>query len=696
MLARNDWLSRWALVFIGISPAFAWAGGLPVVQLDPVIVIANQDSLIGQTPSASVGTVYSDQFENRPLSRPGELLETVPGLIVTQHSGEGKANQYFLRGFNLDHGTDFATFIDGMPVNMPTHAHGQGYSDNNPLFPELVESIEYRKGPYYADFGDFSAAGAVRVRYKDEIESPFIQATGGLYGYQRLIGAASGKLGAGTLLWGAEVEHYDGPFVLDDRYNKVNAVVRYSNTDANGAFHLDLLAYNASWTSTDQIPKRAVDDGMISRLGYIDPSDGGKSSRYSLIGNWNRNLGTGELIGNAYLSRYDLGLFSNFTYFLNNPVRGDQMEQYDRRTLGGGSLAYRLKQEIAGINTQSEIGVQDRYDNIPSVALYRTEARQRYFTVSDDKVRQNSGAIYAQSEIQILPWLRALGGLRFDIYNFDVTSNTPANSGNTSDHQTSPKLTLVFGPFQKSEFFINYGEGFHSNDARGTTETIDPNDGVTPVQKVNALVAARGIDLGMRSALIPKTQIAFSLFALDLDSELTFSGDDGTTEPNRPSRREGTELSVYWRPIPRLVVDSDIAFTRSRFRDNNPIGDHIPEAATSVAALGLSYESAKGWDAALRLRYFGPRPLIEDNSQRSNATRLVNLHLGYHFSPQLALSAEFLNLFNSHDDDIRYYYTSRLPSEPAGGVNDQHFHPVEPFTARLVLTYRFTDIGHSM
>lgn len=681
-------LRRGFLIAALMSPALAVAAGLPVLRLDPVVITGTQDELIGQTPSASVGTVYADQFENRPLSRPGELLETVPGLIVTQHSGEGKANQYFLRGFNLDHGTDFATFVDGMPVNMPTHAHGQGYSDNNPLLPELVESIEYRKGPYYADFGDFSAAGAARIRYRDTLDAPLIEATAGMHGYGRLVGATSNKLGAGNLLVGAEAEHYDGPFVLDDRYNKVNAVMRYSHVDAVDAFHLDLLAYNASWTSTDQIPRRAVDSGMISRLGYIDPSDGGKSSRYSLIGNWDRNLeGGGKWTGNAYFSRYDLALFSNFTYFLNNPVRGDQMEQYDRRALAGGSLAYQWHSDVAGMRAQSEVGVQDRYDNIPAVALYRTQARQRYFTVSDDKVRQNSSAVYAQSELQVLPWLRALGGIRFDFYNFDVSSDKPANSGTTSDHQTSPKVSLIFGPFSKTEFFLNYGEGFHSNDARGTTETIDPNDGVTPVQKVNALVAARGVDLGMRSALVPKTQIALSLFALDLDSELTFSGDDGNTEPNRPSRRAGAELSVYWRPIPQLVLDSDVAYTRSRFRDHDPVGDYIPEAPTSVASLGLSYESRRGWDAALRLRYFGPRPLIEDNSQRSASTKLVNLHLGYHFSPQLALSAEFLNLFNSHDDDIRYFYTSRLPGEPAGGVDDQHFHPVEPFTARLVLVY---------
>ncbi|TXH02615.1 MAG: TonB-dependent receptor [Nevskiaceae bacterium] len=676
-----------ALLLIGVSSAVR-AGGVPgeAVQLERVEVSATRT--VTQPDSASIGTVYAEQFQNRPLSRPGELLEVVPGLIVTQHSGEGKANQYFLRGFNLDHGTDFATIVDGMPVNMPTHAHGQGYTDVNFMIPELVDAIEYRKGPYYAQYGDFSSAGAVDVRYRSRFDRQQIAVTGGGYGYGRAVLTGSAHLLDGDLLYGVEGLHYDGPWTLNDDFNKGSGVLRYTRRHDDSEFHVAAMAYDARWNATDQIPQRAVDQGLIGRLGCLDCSDGGNTWRYSLSAGFDRALGNARWTGSAYALRYHLDLYSDFTYFLNDPVNGDQFEQADTRDVYGGQTALTFNARLLGLPMRNELGLQTRFDAIAPVGLYDTQARARLSTVSESRVHQWSQSAYAQTSLRPMPWLSTTAGLRFDQYDFRVASTLPANAGDARDHVVSPKLTVVIGPFEQTEFFINLGKGFHSNDARGTTETVSPKDG-SAVLPVTPLVATRGADLGLRSALIPNLQATLSVFALRIDSELTFSGDAGDTEANRPSARYGTELSLYWEPLSHLVIDSDLAWTHSRFSDHAPQGDHIPEAATSVAAVGLAYELGSGWFGALRLRYFGPRPLIEDASLHSQATTLVNLDLGYRLTPHLKLAGQVLNLLNSHDHDIDYAFASRLPGEPATGVQDIHFHPVEPINARLLLSYDY-------
>ena len=676
-------------------PRPAAAAGVPgpAVKLDTVTVTASQQ-LVGEIDSASIGTVYAEQFENRPITRTGELLEVVPGLIVTQHSGEGKANQYFLRGYNLDHGTDFAIFVDGLPVNTPTHAHGQGYADNGFMIPELVESIEYRKGPYYAQYGDFAVAGAADVRYKDKLDKNTLAITGGAFGYGRLLGTGSYKIGAGDLVYGAEYLHYDGPYDLDQNFNKGNLVLRYSARDADGlgGYHLAATGYSTRNRSPDQIPQRAVDQGLIGRLGFIDPTDGGRSHRINLSGGLDRQIGPGTLSLAAYAFRYRLELFSNFTYFLDDPVNGDQFNQSDKRNVYGSSASYKLSNQWLGLQFDNEIGLQTRYDDIDDVGLYLTRARERLETTTVSDVKEWIGAAYAQSSTHLTPWARATLGARFDSINFDVANNNAANSGRASDTLFSPKASLIFGPFAKSEFFVNFGQGFHSNDARGATQTVDPRSG-DAVDPVTPLAAARGIDLGLRTALIPKVQVAASLFRLRSDSELVYVGDAGTTEPFGATERYGGELAVYARPIKHLLVDADIAYTQARFREQqldevgNALGRHVPQAVQGVAALGLTYDSPAGWEAGLRVRYFGKRPLNEDASTYSRATTIVNLGGSYQLSQQLKLGAQISNLFDSKDHDIDYLYTSRLSGEPAEGIEDLHFHPIEPINARVTLSY---------
>ena len=678
-----------ALGLMGLPGAGINAAGLPAVDLEEVVVTAQRAQLIGEVKSASQGTVLAEQLKNRPILRPGEVLEVVPGLVVTQHSGDGKANQYFLRGFNLDHGTDFASRVDGIPVNMPTHAHGQGYSDLNFLVPELVERVEYRKGTYYAEEGNFSAAGAADIHYRRKLDQPYmLSLAGGQDGYRRAFGAMSWRVAGGDdLLFGAEYGNNDGPWDLKQGYRKASGLAKYSHGDALGGFAVTVMGYSGHWHSTDQIPLRAVEQGLISRFGNIDPTDGGQTHRYSLsVDGW-RKIGAGRVKVNAYGMDYGLDLISNFTY-ATDPVNGDQFEQFDKRHVFGDSLAYDRPLKLFGRDGTFKSGVQVRDDNIEPVGLYRTQRRVRYATVRQDQVKQISYSVYVSQDLHWTPWLRSDVGLRADDFRFDVRSNLAANTGKTTASIVSPKLALVFGPWAKTEYFLDVGRGFHSNDARGTTITVDPNDGVTPVSKVDPLVRAVGSEVGLRTALVPKVQLAASVWTLKLDSELLFTGDGGTTEPSRATKRSGVEISAYFAPIAHVVVDADLSWSHARFSEFDPVGDRIPNAVEKVVSLGLVYNADSGFYGGARLRYFGPAPLIEDNSVRSKSTTLINLDGGYKFTHALGLSVSVFNLFDRKDNDITYFYDSQLPGELAP-VGDIHFHPVESRTIRVAVVAKF-------
>jgi hypothetical protein len=615
------------------------------------------------------------------------VLEVVPGLIITQHSGDGKANQFFLRGFNLDHGTDFASRVEGMPVNMPTHAHGQGYSDINFMIPELVDRLQYRKGTYYAEEGNFSAAGSVDVNYKRSLERNLAELSAGEDGYLRGLVAGSTAIGDGDLLIGIDSTHTDGPWQLKEELRKVNGVIKYTQGDAASGFDVEGMAYTGRWRSTDQIPLRAVQDGQIDRFGFIDPTDGGKTHRYSLSGNWWSDVGPGKIKVLAYGIDYRLDLFSNFTY-ATNQENGDQFEQFDDRTVAGTDVTYSQPLALFGKEGTFTAGAQIRHDDISPVGLYLSQGRERYDTVREDAVKQTSYSAYLSQSLHWTDWLRTDVGARFDEFRFDVNSSLAANSGKANDHIVSPKFTAVLGPWAKTEVFLNWGQGFHSNDARGSTITVDPVDGVTPVEKVTPLVKAVGEEIGIRTAIVPRVQLAASLWTLKLDSELLFIGDGGSTEPSRASRRTGVELSAYYTPIDKLIIDADVAWSRSRFTEFDPSGDRIPNAIERVASVGIAYNSPDGFFGGARLRYLGPGPLIEDDSVRSESTTLVNIDVGYHLTRSLTGSLTLLNAFDERANDITYFYASQLPGE-AAPVDDLHFHPVEPRQIRASLTARF-------
>lgn len=667
------------------------------VKAPAVNVIGHYETAVGSSDAASEGGVTSKRIETRPLLRTGEVIELVPGMIVTQHSGDGKANQYFLRGYNLDHGTDFAIWVDGMPVNMPTHGHGQGYADINFMIPELISKLGFRKGPYYAEEGDFSSAGVARIRYFDKMPASIANITLGSNNFKRGVFANSSDLGRGTLLYALEAATANGPWELEQKLKKLNGVLRYTQGTEREGFNVALMGYDSQWNATDQIPQRAVDQGLVGRYGNLDPTNGGKTSRYSLSFSGRTPWRSGGLQADAYMIRYALDLWSNFTYFLDNPVTGDQFQQSDRRTVYGFNPSYAFATPFAGFDSITTIGMQTRHDAIDRVGLYGSDARQVLSTTRQDKVSQTSIGLYLQNSTQWLPWFRTLLGARTDHYRFDVNSNIPDNAGKRTDTMVSPKMSLIFGPWAKTEFFVNAGRGFHSNDARGTTIRVDPTNPTLPVDRVNPLVRTRGAELGIRTAIIDNVESSIAFWTLKQDSELLFVGDAGTTEASRPSQRTGIEWINYARPTDWLLVDAELSVTRARFSNDDPAGNRIPGAVDRVATLGFTVDGLGPWFGALQFRHFGPRPLIEDNSVRSQSTTIANLRTGYQIDKNLRVHVDILNLLNSRRDDITYYYGSCMRNEVGvvpectggDGVNDRHFHPVESRQLRVSLIGRF-------
>jgi hypothetical protein len=654
---------------------------------EQIDVTGRASDLVGTADSATEGVTGHEDLAKRPVLRPGEVLETVPGVVITQHSGSGKANQYYARGFNLDHGTDFRVTVDGIDVNMPSHGHGQGYSDLNFLIPELVDTVSYRKGPYDARDGDFSAAGAADIEYVSALPKAIADLTPGTLGYARAFAADSVKLGEGDLLGGLELSKNDGPWVHPDDYRKVNGVLRFNRGDVANGFTVSALAYRGRWSSTDQVPERAVGEGLIPRFGAIDPSDGGDAERVSLSADLRRGSERSLTRLRAFGLYSNLNLFSNFTYFLDDPVHGDQFHQMDRRFVSGFALSHEWTASWGGREVETEVGLQARNDDIHN-GLFRTAKRALLSTTREDHIQQLGGGPYADMRVRWTPWFRTIAGLRGDVYDARVTSDDALNSGTTRKAIASPKLSLLFGPFDKTDLYVNAGYGFHSNDARGATITVDPTTG-KPVERVQPLVRARSLDVGMRTDLIPHVETSLTFFRLDLDSELVFSGDAGATEPSRPTRRTGFELANFYKLTDRVTVDADLAYSHGRFTNFAPAGDHIPGAIEGVASAGVTFDRLGNFFGALRLRYFGPRPLIEDNGARSHSSGLLNARLGYHLASGLDLSLDVFNLLDRKVSDVDYLYASRLPGEPAAGVDDIHFHPAEPRSARFTAAWRF-------
>jgi outer membrane cobalamin receptor len=667
---------------------------LPAHELEEVEVTGRRINLVGEAVSASQGIVGQQDIRIRPLLRTGEVLELVPGMVVTQHSGTGKANQYFLRGFNLDHGTDFATWVDGMPVNMRTHGHGQGYTDLNFVIPETIAQLEYKKGSHYSDIGDFSSVGAAQMTIGERFEQRELEATAGQNNFLRALGLGSVEAGAGDLAYAIEANLYDGPWSdIDEDVDKINALVKYSQELKQGRFSVTLMGYDNSWNSADQIPARAVRSGLIDELGSLDTTVGGESSRFSL----SASLSTPNWQATVYGIDYQLDLFSNFTYLLDDELNGDQFQQVDERRIYGGQVQYRFGGGNVPAQVRNRVGMEVRYDLIDEVGLYRSAQGRRLGTVRSDAVDEFSAGLFYENEWQWSHHLRSVVGVRYDYFDFDVATRQDFNingidlrdnGGKEQDGLASFNASLIYNFNEHWEFYGSAGQGFHSNDARGTTITVDPSDG-SAVATVDPLVESLGGELGVRAFWTDRLNASAALWYLELDSELLFVGDAGNTEATRASQRVGLEITSYYYLTPSWTLDLEYAWTDARYSERAPEGNLIPGSLEHVLQAGVSYSDQSGWFGSLRFRYFGERPLLEDGSVESDQSTLLNLRLGRDFE-SLSLSADILNLLDSDDHDIDYFYASRLPGEPSGvGVEDVHYHLLEPRTVRVSVAWRY-------
>jgi len=679
----------------------------------------------GPPNMASQTSVSGEDLNARPIARPGEVLEAVPGLIVTQHSGEGKANQYFLRGYNLDHGTDLAIFVDDVPVNMRTHAHGQGYADLNWLMPETINALDIRKGPYFADEGDFGSAGNLHIGLIDSVPKAIAQVTAGSFGYRRIFGMDSFKADNGTLLIAGEAGTYNGPWVNPDEMRKVNALVRYTQGTALDGFSVTGMAYSNKWNSTDQVPQRALASGQIGLYGSEDLTDGGNTNRFALSVRGAATDEAGSWKANAYVVKSQLDLFNNFTYFLRDPTLGDQFHQHDDRVMAGANASRTLDGSFAGRPMQTTFGVQTRYDDI-DLALTDTFQRSFLSNVRSDRVGEGSVGVYAQNTVQWTNWLRTTVGWRGDYYAASVDSVFNANnSGRVSAGIGSPKFTMVLGPFNKTEFFVGAGTGMHSNDARGATITEDPADPATKLSASPLLVRTKGAEVGVRSKIVPGLDSSLSAFLLDQDSEIVFQGDAGDTAASRPSRRYGLEWTNHYRPNSWIDLDADLAMTHARFlgydsdqaevyaslagfpqaQIGNAPGNYIPNAPAMVASAGITLGEKTGPFGTLRWRYLASSPLTEDNAFRSPATSIFNGRIGYRDANGWRIQLDVLNLLNTRTNQITYAYGSLIKTDALynlcfpvqtaptavcqNGVMDSVLHPVEPLTIRLTVAGAF-------
>ncbi len=688
------------------SPAAVTKSAIPVsvtktaatestVAGEEVVVRGRAANLLGLADSAMQGSVSQEDLSHRALLRTGEVMEAVPGLLITQHSGDGKANQYFSRGFNLDHGTDFSFNADDVPINLPSNAHGQGYTDLNFLIPDLVKEVNYSKGLNSVEYGEFNTAGSANFVYPNTLPQNIASLTMGEWGYQRGLLAASNPLGSGNLLYAVEVCGYDGPWDVPEDNKKYNGLLRYSYGNSESRWAITASLYQAAWTSTDQVPQRAVDEGLIDFWGSLDPTDGGKTKRYSVWASWNGQSQDCQSMVMAYETYFHMNLWSNFTYFTDDPVHGDQFEQEDERYITGAKARQIYNNTIAGLAMKNEIGADFRNDDVPILGLYDTEAHIPWQTVQLNQMVQTSGAPYAENTTYWTPWLRSILGYRHDFFHFKVNGATPATSGEADANIAEPKVALVLRPYEGPvELYANYGWGFHSNDAR-----IIAPDALNQLSimgnNVNTapLVHAEGEEVGARFGWQNLFESTVSLWRLHLDSELTFDGDAAAPSPNGPSTRNGVEWSNSLRPKP-FFLDFDYSWCQARFDqtalddDGEHPGEYVPEAPVNMATATLGTDPIEGWSADCRLRYFGARPLVPDNSVQSSDLTLVSLRVSRQLTENQSIFFDIFNLFNQRGYDISYYYATSVQSG-APSIPDINSKPAEPRSLRVTWQDRF-------
>ena len=682
------------------------------------VVVNSRANLIGAALTASQGRVTTEALEQRPVYRVGQLLEAMPGLVVTVHSGEGKANQYLLRGENLDHGIDLADFIDDMPINRPTNAHGQGYSDLNFILPEVVDGIDFTKGPYFADLGDFGGVGAIHMRLRNALNPQFALSAGTLGDGEAFLGGSIGLRELQNVLAAFDLSHVDGPFTHPDNFRKVASELRWSQGDAANGDSLTALYYRGEGRNATDQPLRAITEGLITKYGSLDPTDGNRAERESLSAQHIQTGSDWKLTANLYAIHSTMTLWNNFTHFLNDPINGDQEQQDETRTTLGGGAAYSRNFRIGSVETDLLAGGQDRYDDL---YVDRRHTRQRAVldvcndgdgdysvgltACTADRVRLNDAAIYIQSHTRLSPWLNVTVGLRDD----DSTASDHSvidgyTRGRVSEQLAQPKLDVRLGPWSETEVYLSAGKGFHSDDVRGVLGTV-PVQGVPfAVGRVPLMAKTWAEEIGIRNASLPGLQWQLAVFDQIYSSELIYNQDAGQDQATAPSRRQGIELSAQFHPVPQVEISADVASTRARFFENRNTlthfygivgGTSIANAPTYTASIGVLVDRIGPWSAGFEERVLGPYPLTNGPSRPAAAGyNETDANIDYRVTSKLKVRLSIFNLFNTKAYAAEYYYATNItPQEAAtfgtAGVNDYQVHPLEPLSARLTITTSF-------
>ncbi|WP_236709324.1 TonB-dependent receptor [Acetobacter tropicalis] len=687
------------------SPAAQGAQNVSVKEGAPetIQVTASRRDLLGRAGTASEGSLTAREIQLRPVYRVGQILEAVPGLVVTSHSGEGKANQFLLRGFNLDHGTDLASFIDDMPVNGVSNAHGQGYTDLNFLIPEVLAGVDYTKGPFHADIGDFGVAGSDHMKLADDIPRQISLSAGTMGDYRAYIGSTTHFSNTGRWVNAFNISHSDGPWKYPDNARSIRALSRYTYGSAKNGFDLTGMFYRGQWRATNDQPLDAYHEGLIGRYGSLDPTDGGFSERYSLSGHYHLARDNWKWVTSAFAVHDRLTLWNNFTHYLDDPVNGDQQQQDETRTTVGGSSVYTRQDHVGLVRTETRIGVQGRYD-----ILYvdRRHTRQRVtlancpssleatipYTCNADNINLGSVGLFVQNTTHWLPWLRMIVGLRED-YQGGTDENLVDNSL-TQKHQWlfQPKGSLVFGPWKKTELYLSGGRGFHSNDFRSVSGSYTSDEFTKGSVKVPLMTSAVSGEVGVRTTPFSHLHLQAAAFIIDFDSELSYDGDAGVTSPGPASRRQGVEFSAQYNPFTWLEFNTDLSFAKARYRGHNLSsygidGAYVTNAPNFVWSFGVMVDRGP-WYGGLQVRWLGGYPLIEDNSLRSSGYQEVNMNLGYRFNKKIKLEASVFNVFNTRAYAAQYAYDYRL-TPTAAVQTGATGHPLEPISARLAVTADF-------
>ncbi|WP_420573675.1 TonB-dependent receptor [Kordia sp.] len=617
-----------------------------------------------------------------PVNSSQEILQQVPGLFIGQHAGGGKAEQIFLRGFDIDHGTDIAISADGIPVNMVSHAHGQGYADLHFLIPETLDKIDFGKGTYYADQGNFNTAGYVDFKTKKRLNESKIKLEAGQFDTYRILGMFNILNSNNHSAYiASEYLATDGPFESPQNFNRFNIFGKYTgNISENDRIGVTLSHFESTWDASGQIPQRAVNSGLISRFGAIDDTEGGTTSRTNFLVNYDKRLSLNASIKNSfYYSKYDFRLYSNFTFFLEDPINGDQIKQQEQRTLFGLKSEYTRTFDTNTLKGEWNAGISLRKDQSDNNELSRTlNRRETLEKIQFGDIDETNLGAFINAEFNFGKWI-VNPALRVDYFDFQYNDFLQTNYQSQSETKAivSPKLNFLYNYSDTFQAYLKTGKGFHSNDTR-----------VVIAQNRNEILpSAYGFDIGFIWKPIPELILNTAYWQLHSAQEFVYVGDAGIVEPSGKSRRQGIDLSMQYQPLNWLFWNIDTNYTHARSTESPKGEDFIPLAPDFTLSSSLNVQFENGFLGGIKLRHIKDRPANEDNSIIAEGYAIVDLNLGYNWK-NLGFGLQIQNLFDTEWNETQFATESRLQGE-SQSTEEIHFTPGVPFFAKASISYRF-------